>query len=314
MLLIDGSGDQVIFLETIGLEALLHRTCSDGPTTYGTTIAYNGLNGVSVEQAADTFNEVIRNSIFANGFLGINVGTPGVKLNQTTTFPNYPVLTLIGTDRLTIEASLNSEPNSTVDIELYSNSNCNVWGLGEGETLIWTLQVTTDSSGNITFSTQAFEPMVVGHFITATTTDAMHGTSEFSECVVVPAITANLPTVTVISPSSGVQGSSITATISGTGLSGATAVTFSGAGVTATIGDGGTATTLPVTVAIDRDAGFGITDGDGHEGGRTLGAVHRLCGDRSHANRSCVGEVVGHCISDLVAIESGTRREHHRCW
>src|SRR3989442_3565922 len=62
--------------------------------------------------------------------------------------------------------------------------------------------------------------------------------------------------VTGITPSSGAAGTSQPATISGTGLGGATAVTFSGSGVTATIGTG-TATSLPITVTI---AGGASTD------------------------------------------------------
>src|SRR5439155_26523977 len=57
--------------------------------------------------------------------------------------------------------------------------------------------------------------------------------------------------------SSGTPGTSVPATISGTNLNGATAVTFSGSGVTATIGTGGTATSLPITVTI---AGGASTD------------------------------------------------------
>src|SRR5207249_1740444 len=56
------------------------------------------------------------------------------------------------------------------------------------------------------------------------------------------------PAITGISPSSGTPGTSVPATISGTNLNGATAVTFSGSGVTATIGTGGTATSLPITI------------------------------------------------------------------
>src|SRR2546428_703177 len=65
------------------------------------------------------------------------------------------------------------------------------------------------------------------------------------------------PVVTGITPSSGAAGTSQPATISGTGLGGATAVTFSGSGVTATIETGGTATSLPITVTIAAGAGLG---------------------------------------------------------
>src|SRR5439155_5435028 len=65
------------------------------------------------------------------------------------------------------------------------------------------------------------------------------------------------PVVTGITPSSGAAATSQPATISGTGLGGATAVTFSGSGVTATIETGGTATSLPITVTIGAGAGLG---------------------------------------------------------
>src|SRR5437867_12409093 len=66
-----------------------------------------------------------------------------------------------------------------------------------------------------------------------------------------------LPAITGITPSSGTAGSSLPATISGSNLSGATAVSFSGSGVTATIGTGGTASSLPITVTIAANAGLG---------------------------------------------------------
>src|SRR5437867_4478436 len=64
------------------------------------------------------------------------------------------------------------------------------------------------------------------------------------------ATTSLLPAITGITPSSGTAGSSLPATITGTDLDGATAVAFSGSGVTATIGTGGTASSLPITITI----------------------------------------------------------------
>src|SRR5439155_1353229 len=52
----------------------------------------------------------------------------------------------------------------------------------------------------------------------------------------------------------GVVNSTLGATVSGTGFTGATAVVFSGSGVTATIGTGRTDTSLPVTITIASDA------------------------------------------------------------
>jgi hypothetical protein len=66
------------------------------------------------------------------------------------------------------------------------------------------------------------------------------------------------PVVGGITPSSGAVGATVSATLSGSSLSGATAVTFSGSGVTATIGQGGTATSLPITITIAANAAQGI--------------------------------------------------------
>ena len=65
------------------------------------------------------------------------------------------------------------------------------------------------------------------------------------------------PTIMGISEHSGVPGDVVTATITGTNLTGANAVAFSGSGVTATIQPGGTATALSVSITIDAAASSG---------------------------------------------------------
>jgi subtilisin family serine protease len=65
------------------------------------------------------------------------------------------------------------------------------------------------------------------------------------------------PTIGGIDPTSGLQGKTIDAVIQGTNLAGATAVTFSGSGVTAALRAGGTETTLPIAIAIAADASPG---------------------------------------------------------
>jgi hypothetical protein len=65
------------------------------------------------------------------------------------------------------------------------------------------------------------------------------------------------PAITAISVGTGLQGTSFTANISGTDLTGASAVTFSGSGVTAAINAGGTSTNLPVTITVAAAATLG---------------------------------------------------------
>ena len=66
------------------------------------------------------------------------------------------------------------------------------------------------------------------------------------------------PAITSINPQKGVIGTSIPATIHGAGLTGATAVTFSGSNVTAAIGSGGTDTSLPITITIGANASLDL--------------------------------------------------------
>jgi sugar lactone lactonase YvrE len=89
-------------------------------------------------------------------------------------------------------------------------------------------------------------------------TDSLYVADQFHNRVVqVRRITGAAPRVTGISPFSGGQGASISATISGLNLDNVTAVQFSGIGVTATIGTGSTSTTLPVLINIAADAAAG---------------------------------------------------------
>jgi hypothetical protein len=65
---------------------------------------------------------------------------------------------------------------------------------------------------------------------------------------------ASIPVITSATPATGLVGTTFVASISGTNLAGATAVTFNGAGVSASIGPGATATTLPIVVTIATNA------------------------------------------------------------
>jgi hypothetical protein len=65
------------------------------------------------------------------------------------------------------------------------------------------------------------------------------------------------PTITGIAPPSGAVGSTITVQISGTSLAGASAISFSGTGITPTIQPGGTATSFDVELVIDAGAAVG---------------------------------------------------------
>ena len=85
----------------------------------------------------------------------------------------------------TVAGSLNSVPNATFRIELFSNASCDASGNGEGQTLIASTSVTTNASGDATFTVDGGATAGV---ITATATDSNSNTSEFSACVPVTTV------------------------------------------------------------------------------------------------------------------------------
>ena len=68
-----------------------------------------------------------------------------------------------------------------------------------------------------------------------------------------------LPTITGISPSSAPAGTTINAVLTGTNLTGATSVLFSTPEIVANIQQGGSATTLPLTITVSLNAATGAS-------------------------------------------------------
>ncbi len=162
------------------------------------TIAHNGGDGVAVviTTGPSIKKGIIRNSIYSNAGLGIDLGNNGVTPNDPSdgdtgpnTLQNYPVLTSVSTNggQTTISGTLNSTPNTSFYLEFYSSQTADPTGFGEGQTYLGALSnVTTDGSGNATF--MAILPVIppAGHsVISATTTDnaELANTSEFSQAI-----------------------------------------------------------------------------------------------------------------------------------
>jgi parallel beta-helix repeat protein len=158
----------------------------DNNTVGGNTISNNGLAGVAVGLAASDVaafgNVILGNSIFNNASLGIDLNSDGVP---TPTDPNadpspgsgpndllpYPQLLSATNDGITATVSgiLHSFISSTFRLEFFANSVPDPSGFGEGEMPLGTMDVTTDLSGNVSF-TFSFSPSAGADFITATAT------------------------------------------------------------------------------------------------------------------------------------------------
>lgn len=189
------------------------RTSASGNTIGGTAtgmgnvISGNTDDGIQVGSPADPTpitNGLLRNSIFGNGALGIDLDpTNGLTLNDpgdadtgSNNLQNFPVVSSAAssTTTVTISGTLNSEANRQYRLEFFSNAACDPSGNGEGQTFLGATNVTTDGTGNVNFTAPLSSSAPVGHLVTTTATDPDNNTSEFSACTTVvvdttPAVT-----------------------------------------------------------------------------------------------------------------------------
>jgi CSLREA domain-containing protein/uncharacterized repeat protein (TIGR01451 family) len=186
----------------------------------GNVIANNGQAGVFVEQG--TGNSIRSNSIFSNVGLGIDLGPQGVTPNDAgdvdagaNNLQNFPVITTaISTQggESNFQGTINSTPNTSFRIELFSNSACDPAGNGEGQNFIGSTQVNTNGSGNASFDVTIPTAVAPGSFITATATDPSGNTSEFSACLTFLGL-ADLSISKGASPDPALGGSNVTFTM-----------------------------------------------------------------------------------------------------
>lgn len=166
----------------------------------GNQIAFNSGPGVAVGVDAAGVGVVVvailNNRIFSNGELGIDLmpgGVAGVTPNDPgdadvgpNFLQNFPVLTAgsITGDNVSLSGTLNSAPNTIYLVSFFSSPACDPSGHGEGQSLLGLVPVGTDASGNGSFGPLVF-PMPPGDTVfTATATDTINNTSEFSRCLV----------------------------------------------------------------------------------------------------------------------------------
>jgi CSLREA domain-containing protein len=163
----------------------------------GNVIAFNGGRGVNV--LAGQRIGILSNSVFSNGQLGIDLNGNGVTPNDAgdadaptgddNGLQNYPVLTALATDGAltTVHGTLDGIPNILFTLQFFASPAADPTGFGEGQTLLGTRVVRTDAAGNASFTLTFPVGVAVGHFVTATATDAANNSSEFSLALAVAA-------------------------------------------------------------------------------------------------------------------------------
>jgi len=165
--------------------------------TQGVTGTAGSGDGVFVESvdssiAPPTGNAILGNSIFSNAGLGIDLTPDGVTSNDTgdadtgaNNLQNFPVLSsaVRVTGGTTVNGTLNSKANQSFRIEFFTSPAADPSGFGEGKVFLGGVVVTTDSSGNASFTVTLAGVPAGSQVITATATDSGNNTSEFSRAI-----------------------------------------------------------------------------------------------------------------------------------
>lgn len=155
----------------------------------GNVIAGNANSGVFLNATTSiTGLSVLGNSIFSNAGLGIDLNGDGISLNDEgdpdtgpNNLQNYPVINTVSIDsgNVTLTGSLNSTASATFRLEFFCSAKADPGGFGEGEMFLGFSNVTTNASGDASYSV-TFPVSASARAFSATATDPNGNTSEFS--------------------------------------------------------------------------------------------------------------------------------------
>lgn len=153
-------------------------------------ISGNRNHGVSVLPGASG-NAILGNRIFGNLGLGIDLGRDGVTPNDAgdndlgaNKLQNSPEVVEVRRGAgLEIHGTLAAGPGLDFRIECFASDVPDTSGFGEGQWYLGSTNVTTDVGGTAAFTLVAPTDLPCGVFITATATDPLGNTSEFSKAM-----------------------------------------------------------------------------------------------------------------------------------
>jgi CSLREA domain-containing protein len=202
--LIGGTGNvvegNVLGTDVTGTVAIPNSTdgirvaASSDNTVSGNLVASSGRTGVAVSGSSQR-NDLTQNRIRGNGGLGIDLevteigavtpNDPGDGDAGPNSLQNFPVVTSAtsSASESTVGGTLDSTPSTTFTVELYATPDCDASGHGEGDRFLGGATVGTDSSGHGTFTAGGLATIPEGWVVTATATDPVGNTSEFSACL-----------------------------------------------------------------------------------------------------------------------------------
>ncbi|HEY8399836.1 MAG TPA: T9SS type A sorting domain-containing protein [Cytophagaceae bacterium] len=153
----------------------------------GNVIAYNQGDGINV--VSGTQNAFRKNIYYENDGLAIDLNNDGVTTNDLSdadtgpnNLQNFPFILTVDINASSVDISgiMYSEASQSYELDFYANSIPDPSGHGEGMVYLGTTTVTTDASGIASYSVTFNKTIPANYFISATATDPLNNTSEFS--------------------------------------------------------------------------------------------------------------------------------------
>jgi len=236
-------------------------------------ISGSAASGIGLYVASTTMPVTItKNSIFANGSLGIDLGNNGVTANDpgdgdtgANGLQNFPIVQTVTNGATThVTGVFHGAPSTSLDLDFYANGGCSNFPRDflEGETYLGSSPINTDGSGNASFDVTFPVPTVTGQLVSATATDPAGNTSEFSQRIIFS-----------ISPTSGDSAGGAAIAVSGTDFADPTTIAIGGAAVPVTFTDDRNLGTTSPALAPGTVNDVVVTSADGTTGTLTKGWV-----------------------------------------
>ncbi len=163
-----------------------------GDTLEGNIVSRNGTHGIVINGSATARNRISRNLIYDNALMEIDLANNGPDTidsldadsgpNALTNKPELTSLSLAPTT-FTVGGSLSAEASKTYRIEVFASATRDSSGFGGAQRFLVGFNITTNAAGQATFDRTITGTVEYGWVLTATATDPLGNTSEFSSSI-----------------------------------------------------------------------------------------------------------------------------------
>ncbi len=225
----DATGTYALGNQNRGISVFGSNTTIGGTAAgEGNVVAHSGVGGIVVLGTVSG-NAIRGNSIYANGTIGIDLGSDGVTPNDALDadtgangLQNYPLLTSAvpaspsGTE---VVGTLDSTPSTMYALDFFANPACagRPHDFEEGLIYIGSTTVPTDGAGHAAFDVTLAYTIEADQHVTVTATDPNGNTSELSPRIVFS-----------ISPVSGPPAAGLLFVVRGTNFAAGAGITLGG--------------------------------------------------------------------------------------